>query len=196
MTHSAALSLDLIDYGDLFFKAMESSGKKFLTKVQWLSAVEKVFKDNLIPWDGTPGDGNRAMTSNLFDDIAKTKTNDPNNLNKADNLVSRRELFRAIFNIFDTSGDGRLNNTEVKTFFENYPKHYNRKLHADWWTKEIEPLVQKIENGISQRELKAYLAKAHSYIWDLRHWVIELTKPKGGKKEDYHAYEDVKPKKK
>ena len=109
-------------------------------------------------------------------------------------MVSRRELFRAIFNIFDTSGDGKLSNAEVKKFFVTYAARYGRTLHAGWWEKEIEPLVNKIENGISQKELKAFLSKAGTHIWELRHWVIHLTKPINGK-EDHHAYEKTNVKK-
>lgn len=132
------------------------------------------------------------LVGQLFDKVEKTKTNDKNNKN-GNALVSRRELFRAIFDIFDRNGDGKLSDAEVKAWFERYAHFFGRTLKSGWWENSILPLVKKIENGISQGELKTFLRKENTHIWDLRHWVIELTKPKVGK-EDFHAYEKVKKK--
>ena len=64
ISNSKPIKLDLIEYGGLFYEAMNKDGVKgdSITKAEWMRVVEKVFVEHKIPWEGDDGDGNRDMT--------------------------------------------------------------------------------------------------------------------------------------
>lgn len=145
------------------YRCLERCGKNKFNKEHFLKTLRDYFEKHNHPWTGKLKEENAKWFDRMDTDH--------------NGVISRDEIFGQIFRWFDKNNDTRLNDTEIKTFYEEYAKFLGRRLKADWWTNIVEPAIRKMEGGVSIDELFNFMEQQNSQITDFRKAVISLSHP-------------------